>query len=251
MEQNLFDSIDEFYKSAEALSEASDRLLHESGSALGLRLDPFQLPIALHRGLRKLSDENDFSDWLHWTLLVACKHATSPVFLCKTLLSPESLEPADEKRDYEMPSIDREVQVEEGHEDRSGRLDLLIHFSGARLTWHIEVKRGSAEAADLGKNIGYSTALAAIKQYVDCRNILLVTEHKSCKYGNFAPLKWQDLCIRIRTWVTRYGNKGLDTAALLLLCAIVEQQLLQLAPRSLRQIDYIDKLVGENNAGCE
>lgn len=106
-------------------------------------------------------------------------------------------------------------------------------------------KRGSAEAADLEKNGGYVNALDAMVQYVGCRNLLLVTEHKESRYDEFTPLKWEDLCARIRKRVMRQGDGGLDLAILLLLCAIVEQQLLQLAPGSLRQIDYIGKLVGE------
>lgn len=110
MEENLFDSIDEFYKKAQALSETSDGLLHECGSALGLGLDPFQLQIALHRQLQKLN-ENAFSDWLQWALLVACKHSKNPVRLCEELLSPELLEAeADEQLEYEMQLLSASSQ---------------------------------------------------------------------------------------------------------------------------------------------
>ena len=210
MGEKLFAQVEAFYKSAAALTESNTGLLRESGSVLGCRLDPFHLEVPRHRRLQALN-ENAYSDWLQWALLVACKHTANPVNLCIALLSPKSpMMESKQPYEYEVPLIQREFPVEEGHAGHAGRLDLFIHFAKVGLTWNIEVKKGTAEEADLAKNIGYSNALAATRQYRHCRHLLLVTEHEKEKYDEFCPVRWEELCVRIRKWIMSHRDGGLD-----------------------------------------
>lgn len=164
--------------------------------------------------------------------------------LCIALLSPKSpMMESKQPYEYEVPLIQREFPVEEGHAGHAGRLDLFIHFAKVGLTWNIEVKKGTAEEADLAKNIGYSNALAATRQYRHCRHLLLVTEHEKEKYDEFCPVRWEELCVRIRKWIMSHRDGGLESAMLLLLCAIIEQKLLGIALGSIRQMEYIRTLM--------
>ena len=192
--------------SAQLLSQVAHTYLRKSGSRLGLKLDPLQLPIADHRQLQVLN-ENALSDWLAWSLKVACTCSEDPVALCKDILGSK-IPYASDVSEREIPKILREPVLEKGREGQSGRADLTIDFPETKKTWLIEAKKGSADAADLSALRGYrETMESRVGHPCDC--ILLALDHTLDDYHEFVPLKWESLCVNIRRWILAREHRGL------------------------------------------
>lgn len=233
-------------KDAEKKYINSRMLSHEAGK---FGLDPFSLPISEHRHLRKLN-ENDYSDWLAWTLRVLCINSSNPYSLCDELFfDRKSSINTDDKNPL---IITREYIVEKGHEESSGRLDLLIHSKSLSKYIHIEVKVFDAESADLKKNDGYADSLD--EQFPDCvSHVLLVLDHQNVSYRHgkkdheFKVVKWIDLSRRLRRIALNESSPSLIPGITLFFCSIIEQKLLGITKDSLMQFDYLSEIRNDNS----
>ncbi len=248
-----------FYEAADELAKEPEALLIRSREILGLHDDPIDISLSSHRQLQDL-DENAYSDWLAWILQQVARRRSRPLRFFEALFSaPTERSPTpdpESEREKISWTVHREYPVPEGHEGHSGRLDILVEAGQTERAWHIEVKVCDADSADLGKHGGYAESL---KEYRNCNHILLVTEHRYDRYPvdpdaprgqSFVPLRWKDLCLRLRSWVAKSDQKGLTEATALFFCAMVEEKLLGISPRSLRQMKYIrDSLRCINGSG--
>jgi hypothetical protein len=164
------------------------------------QLSPFGEPLELDFGLNRWllgQREEAYSDWLDW--------------LFSNLCAGELLELLDIRRDdpvgklivqhpTERITVRREVNVEKGHEDSTGRLDLELKVTdSARVV--IEVKKGSALFSDTRKQSGYIESLT--KQKIQFYPILLVTDSVEKEVDGFYVLLYSDLCLALRRFVVK------------------------------------------------
>jgi hypothetical protein len=128
-------------------------------------------------------------------------------------------------------SFTRELPVPSGHADRAGRLDLLIRWGNQALVC-VEVKVGPADGADTEKQKGYRKYLDEQTEVPieNCYGILLVTEASEPLYpGDFKPIRWSDVCLRLRRMIPAVVKRGDVVVAGMILAFVgaVEQNLLR------------------------
>lgn len=192
-------------------------LLRRSDATFTPLCDPLRADAGLNRWLRQEREES-YSDWLAWIL--------------------QQLDPADIMYAFRLegthladvcrgikPTIERERTIP------TGRLDLALWFGDLGLIV-VEVKVTSAEDADIDKQAGYSDWIG--KQKVACapESVLLIVDSSAEVYEGFKPLRWSELCIRLRqTVVRRMSSLGLVKAAMFIaFVAAAETNLLSMSP---------------------
>jgi hypothetical protein len=210
----------ELVQGCNAMSEAEGARLTQLYEDSKLRLfplsDPLNVLFPLHRQL-SFSREEVYSDWLQWVLLQ----------LADTRLTGWVLGSSDWKRFAGLPDrieVGREVPVEHGHVDQTGRLDLVISQGSAWLAV-IEVKTREFSESDLEKHKGY---MDSSQPGTDL--IFLATEPPDMDLRGFRFLSWADVCMTLRAIAPhRLGpERILSTALILAFVGAVEQNLLGL-----------------------
>ncbi len=240
-----------FFTIAKAVEGTYLQARLDSREAKRFGMDPFSLSISEHRFLRHGLDEEDYSDWLAWILKLMCVGSKNPIRLCEEIFLSEELfiEAIRENDQRHSPSlqIEREYCVEKGHEECSGRLDILIHCESERRLMHVEVKVVSAESADLEKNNGYADSIDDKYPEHHVHHVLLVTEHlkKSYLAGGknhpFHAVTWRQITQRLRRISMRETTSSLVAGVSLFFCGIVEQKLLGISRDSLLQLQYLQE----------
>src|SRR2546422_6127771 len=114
------------------IAAARERLLLESGRLRELlkRSNELLLPLAdplltdfgTHRQLAKAREEA-YSDWLMW--IVEQLETPGYVFRLFGINDPAALALCQHTR----PTVEREVPVPQGHDNQSGRLDLVVRYA--------------------------------------------------------------------------------------------------------------------------
>jgi hypothetical protein len=203
-------------------------LLHQARALLAPLEDPFDMDLGLHRWLDSEREEA-YSDWLEWVLA----QTDGPPQLLKLLdLDVET----DTIRDCGDIEIERECCIPHGHEDREGRLDLVVRL-GHQLIIVIEVKKGDADAADTIKHDGYSRWLEK-QPHLHRRALLLAVSATEEVYRGFQFLSWSTLCINMRQMAVELCTKPrVATGAMVLaFVAAVEQNLLGFSAQRVKDI---------------
>jgi len=195
-------------------------LLKQSDAKLAPLTDPLSLDLGLHRWLAA-DREEAYSDWLAW----AVQQLTDPrdVFALFSTDAPPGSE------SWNPPEVTREYPVPTGHEDRSGRLDLVIRYPNRALLV-VEVKLGSADDADTAKQEGYAKWIKAQPEPFRS-SVLLATDAVEVESdGGFAFVSWEHVCRRFRRLALKHITAHRVSVAALTLAfvAAVEQNLLGL-----------------------
>ena len=178
--------------------------------------DPLNVVFPLHRQL-SASREEVYSDWFRWVLLQV---ADAP--LIGRILRSSSRERF--ANSHEPIRVEREVRVEHGHADQSGRLDLVIS-QGSKELAVIEVKTRPYGASDLEKHQGYRTSISS----PETEFIFLSVDSPDSDLGySFRFLSWADVCVTLRGIAPRLlgPERILSTALILAFVGAVEQNLL-------------------------
>jgi hypothetical protein len=205
-------------------------LLKQSRRQLDPLDDPFCVDLGAHRWLAG-EHEEAYSDWLQWVIEQFDQPAA--VFELFGLEKKTSVSLASANR---HPKVEREVPVDRGHSDRTGRLDLLISYPDeARLV--VEVKKGNADKADTKKQAGYKKWLD--RQPEPCKeSVLLATEGDKGTYEGFEFVAWHDVCVRLRRIAAEWVREKWCAVAALTLAFVgaVEQNLLSMKAAHLRRV---------------
>ena len=195
------------------LLERSDQQLRELRN---LR-DPLLADAGLNRWLRG-DREEAYSDWLAWIL----DQLTCPE-LVKLLgiLDPKVASYCEQRPKF---AVDRETVIPEG------RLDLVIRFDPDAVLI-VEVKTVSADepGARIAKQKGYDAWLK--DQPEQHRSaVLLAVDAASEDYEGFAPLRWGEVCIRLRRMIPDIVHRVdvVKTAMIIAFIGAVETNLLRL-----------------------
>jgi hypothetical protein len=196
-------------------------LLKRSDQKLAPLTDPLALDLGLHRWLA-VGREEAYSDWLAW----AVQQLTNPrdVFALFRVKPPDEFEwptdPAEVVREHPVPT---------GHEDRTGRLDLVVRYAGRALLV-VEVKLGSADDADTAKQSGYAEWSKAQPEPLQQPRLLATDAEESESEGGFELVPWEHACQKFRRFALKHiAENRVSVAALTLaFVAAVEQNLLRL-----------------------
>lgn len=195
-------------------------LLNQSDQKFAPLTDPLSLDLGLHRWLAA-DREEAYSDWLAW----AVQQLTNPrdVFNLFGVDAPPGCE------SWGAPEVVREHPVPAGHEDRSGRLDLVVRYAGRALLV-VEVKLGSADDADTAKQDGYAKWIKAQPEPFRKSRLLATDAEELQSEGDFEFVPWEHVCQRFRRLALKHiAEKRASVAALTLaFVAAVEQNLLGL-----------------------
>jgi hypothetical protein len=169
-----------------------ESLLRNSQERLAPLGEPLLLDLGAHRWL-KSEREEAYSDWLAWLLR---QMPTGEILKLLELPSPE------DASDLEKPplKVHREMWVEKGHEEATGRLDVVVMLPN-KMAIVIEVKKGCLAASDLLKQGGYYESVR--RSGWDCRFFLLVTDEEGESSFGFTVLPYSKLCRKLRLWAQR------------------------------------------------
>jgi len=208
-----------FIQKYKIMTEVQSRRLvqiyRESRKLLLPLSDPLDVEFSLHRQLSS-SREEVYSDWLQWVL-----EQVSDVQLIGRILGSTELE--RRAIPQEKISVDREVCVERGHIDQSGRLDLVVRQGFRRLAV-IEAKTREYEEVDLNKHVGYRRSINSS----DVELIFLAINPPVSDPGGFRFLSWADVCVNLRRIVPLRlePERILGSSLILAFVGAVEQNLL-------------------------
>jgi hypothetical protein len=192
-------------------------LLDKSDSRLKRLKDPLRANVGLHRWLSE-DHEEAYSDWLAWMLEELNKVNTDLLELLGVPAPPG------------VASLD--VAIEREYRITGGRLDLLIRF-GQQALLIVEVKVTSADDAQVSKHKVYCQWLKRQEELYHLRGlqpVLLAVDAGEAEYEGFAPLLWEDFCVRVRRMLPKIQHRlGIVTAAMFVaFIGAVEQNLLHL-----------------------
>jgi hypothetical protein len=220
---NVIPFINAGRKLSDSLREKTRKLVVQSNSHLSPFQDPLSLDFSSNRWFAGKREEN-YSDWLKWII----EQLDDPNLVFRLL--EINVPSVAEKCHKEPPEALREYPVQKGHDDQSGRLDILIRYSHEALVV-IEVKLDNAESADIEKNRGYYKSVEEKFEETKYKYYkLLVINAEESKYNNFEVLKWKSVCMELRRMVADKSVKAPLVGALMLAFAgAVEQNLLGLS----------------------
>jgi len=226
---------------AKELAEASSSLLSPFGEPL------MQADLAFLRWVSG-QHENSFSDWLAYVLDNQMTNGEIADLLGVNAFLH------DREKNLRPLHVQREPWVRSGHENSSGRVDVLVQCTQEAIIV-IETKRGSAESADTRKQQGYYRSLQRQGTRLYC--ILLVTQANEAVVDHFNVVFWRDFTLRLRRWVSaRSGDRSIPhtyLAILLGFVSAVERGILGLslenAVPSTETIDYLRDFVKGVNHG--
>jgi len=221
-----------------ALVNASDARFR----SISLR-DPLVVDAGLNRWLRE-DREEAYSDWLAWILQ---QLTAMEVF---RILGID---------DSELPvnAGSNKLSVEREYFISAGRLDLLLTLDQSVLIV-VEVKKSSAENAETAKQAGYFGWLHS-QPHGYRKGLLLITDASEEDYEQFSPIRWSDLCLRLRDLLLRLET-NLDLvkkAMILAFVSAVETNLLNLVVPPAdevqrlfyaKTVEYLKKSMGGTSA---
>ena len=167
-------------------------LLQRSNALLAPLADPLLIDFGTHRQLKQAREEV-YSDWLMW-IVAQLDTLDTPerVFHLFGIDDPAGIALCQQTR----LTVDREVSVPQGHDNQSGKLDLVVRYAGKALIV-VEVKMTDADTADTDKHRGYMQWVK--EQHEPQRHtILLAVEAAKENYHGFAPWRWDSLCVELR-----------------------------------------------------
>ena len=238
-----FSMASRFFDASKGVNASINRDIDAYQRKINIGVDGITLPLEKHRQLGGLN-ENAYSDWFAWCLEVAQVDKIMLGELMTTLFPIR--EPVQSAVPEGPADIIREIPVEQGHQDQSGRLDIVVNFNEADWVWHIEVKVTSAESADLGKNKGYAESLRSLYPGKNIRNFLLVTHAQNAFYGDgedaFSVVTWKQLCQRIREWIQTGKHARFSDYQFMMFCGLVEHHLLNITPGGLSHLRYLEEI---------
>src|SRR5271157_206997 len=219
-----------------------ERLLKKSDEQLSKTnlSEPLRLDFAANRFFTGGREEG-FSDWLAWLMK---QIDSSDLLKLLDVAEPDIIQACES----EKPRIDREVPVEEGHDEHTGRIDILIHFEKCKVLINVEIKVTNAEEADLIKNVGYDNSLKRRFPQIapeNRHNKLLVIEAMKDDYDGYKVLTWENLCKELRRIVKTKEYDILFRALCLGLTGAVEQTLLGFSNSSCYNsqfLKYLEKI---------
>jgi hypothetical protein len=217
------DSLDGYAR--EHLANALARSTQEM-SPLG---DPLAIKMGNHRWLSAAREES-YSDWLAWILQgMKTADAILPLFGYH-----------DERQIHAMgdvETIEREQVIEDGRTDIEGwfgDVGLLL----------IEVKTRST-GSGLVSQLKRYRRWAEGQRVPETLLVLLGLEEPTDDIAPFVFVGWRPLCSRLRNYARRSKESGLlESAAILLFCGAVEQNILGISARpdrlhAMASLDYI------------
>lgn len=193
-------------------------LLKQSRTLFAPLDEPFDTEMGLNRWLGA-SREEAYSDWLAWVFQQV--GSARRVFDMLQLPFPKNIAPASA---YEVA---RDCCIPFGHDEREGRLDLVIRF-GQEAIVVVEVKKGDADGADTLKQRGYVRWLNS-QRVRHKHQVLIANSGEQELYENFQFVSWSSLCVEMRLLALEFveAESQLNTAALTLgFVSAVEQNLL-------------------------
>ena len=218
-------------------------LLSVSDAALrGISLcEPLRVDAGLNRWLKN-DREEAYSDWLAWIL-----EQLNAIDVLDVLRVSDA--------NVVAVGIPPHFEVEREYYISGGRLDLLLTL-GNELIVIIEVKKSSAEIADTAKQAGYHHWLK-LQPFRLHREFLLITDASEEKYEGFTPIRWADVCIRLRRLLPKLCTSvGLvKTAMIVAFISAVETNLLNLIvpPADVvdrlfyaKTLDHLEKYLGDH-----
>ena len=211
-------------------SERLRGLLQRSNALLTPLADPLLTDFGTHRQLAQAREEV-YSDWLMW--IVERLKSPEYVFRLFGIDDPDGIALCQQT----CLAVEREVSVSQGHDNQSGRLDLVVCYAEKALIV-VEVKMTNAEEADTVKQRGYRQW---IRNEREPRKpaILLVTEAAKEEYHGFVPRRWDSLCVelrRIARTFCREPQRVVLAAMLLAFVGAVEQNVLSFPAPLIRHI---------------
>jgi hypothetical protein len=210
----------EFVENCKAMSQAEAvnliQMFKDSRRRLYPLSDPLDLRFPLHRQLSACREEV-YSDWLQWVLQQAAD--------ADTRLIGRILGSANQERfakSQEPIGVDREEPVEHGHNDQTGRLDIVVRQGSAWLAV-VEVKTRDYSYFDLEKHKGY---LKSVPPGTDL--IFLSVDQPDSDLFGFRFLPWADVCLALRGISSSLlePEQILSTALILAFVGAVEKNLL-------------------------
>lgn len=172
-------------------SERLHGLLQRSNALLFPLADPLLTDFGAHRWLAKAREEV-YADWLLWIM----EHLQTPEYMFRLFGIDD---PTGIAGCQQIPvTIQREVMVPQGHDDQSGRLDLVVRYVGKALIV-VEIKTTGADGADTRKQRGYMQWIRAQPEPKEHTHpILLAVEAAQEDYEGFTPWRWASLCVVLR-----------------------------------------------------
>jgi hypothetical protein len=222
------------------IEAARDRLLLESERLRGVlersnaRLTPLADPLLTDFGACRWlagAREEVYSDWLMWIV----EQLQTPEYVLRLFGIDD---PVDIALCQQTPvTVQREFPVPQGHDDQSGRLDLVIRYVGKVLIV-VEVKKARAEAADTLKQRGYMQWIEAQPEPRK-HPILLVVDADQEDYEGFIPWHWSSLSVVLRhvaQTLCRDPQRVVLAAMILAFVGAVEQNLLAFSTPLLQRI---------------
>ena len=144
--------------------------------------DPLMVDVGLNRWLRE-DREEAYSDWLAW---IFEQLTAIDVLRMLGIDDPELVVNGESKK----------FKVQREYFISAGRLDLLLTLDQSALIV-VEVKKSSAENAETAKQAGYFDWLGS-QPHRYRRPLLLITDASEEEYEEFSPVRWSDLCLRLR-----------------------------------------------------
>lgn len=181
--------------------------------------DPLDVLFHFHRQLSS-SREEVYSDWFQWVL----SQVADARLIGQILGTPIPDRFANSKGPV---SVEREIWVEHGHVDQTGRLDIVVSQGLEKLAV-IEVKTREYSREDLQKHIGYARAIKTSSPQAEM--ILLAVDPPDTDLSGFRFLSWDDVCVTLRGIAPSLlvSERPLATALILAFVGAVEQNLLGL-----------------------
>lgn len=202
-------------------------LLKQSRDRLKPLEEPFDIDLGLHRWLAA-DREEAYADWLEW--VVSQLPNPQDVYQLFGIQWPQE----HELRNV-SPQIRREMSIDSGHADQTGRLDLVIEFGDAAIIV-VEIKKGDADDADTAKHFGYMTWLHR-QRHRHKHAVLLAAEAEHETYHGFDFRSWKHVAVELRRQAVAMKHDRVMRASLILaFVAAVEQNLLGYRAKTIAQI---------------
>lgn len=207
----------EFTELGEVSRRSRERL-----SPLG---EPLEHDLGINRWLASAREEA-YSDWLAWLLSRMTIEELAWVLRLPQLLNL-GLEVSGK-----AVRADREVWVQQGHEGRRGRLDVILRVHDHAIVV-VEVKRGTTDEADIEKQVGYVRSIEANRAFAGMTKIyiLLVTASDKDEECGFAVRQYDKLCRNLRrlakVWIAQ--ERLFPATIMLALTASIETNLLRMS----------------------
>lgn len=194
---------------------------------------------ALSRGdqlkVLALNNENCHSDWLAFFLEENGK-ANSIGNRISTVFGTEFSEGV-------FFDVEREVRVDYGHDEQTGRVDILLTNEKLKRFQLIEVKVREPTKTEIEKHNGYVCSMLSSHHYKDWTGTYILLTPEKYEYGlrtiygiEFKNVTWKDIGLVLRRYLLDSDGKINHTNALVsLFCSSMEASLLNFPVKMFRK----------------